>query len=72
MRTKRIITVFKLFTQIKKVKRIAYMTSGGKFTYKLTFYLPINCICAVILVIICTDISRLPEPKQQVDRHGPQ
>lgn len=30
-------------------------------TYKLTSDLPINCICAVILVIICTDTSRLPE-----------
>lgn len=49
------------------MKRIAYMTLGGKFTYKLTSYLPVNCICAVILVIICTDTSRL-----WFDKHGPQ
>lgn len=71
-RTKIIKMVFKLFRQIKKVKRIAAITLGGKFTYKRTSYLPINCICAVILVIIRPDTSRLPEPKQQVDKHEPQ
>lgn len=71
-RTKRIRMVYKLFRQIKKVKRISSMTLGGKITYKLTSYLPIHCICAVVLVIISPDTARLPEPKQQVDKHRPQ
>lgn len=37
------------------------MKLGGIFAYKLTSYLPINCIWAVILVIICPNTSRLPQ-----------